>query len=118
MRVVEKRAHLIEKFHEIFEGPPPVEKISAHPDSIDYWRRLVENTGADVKVVEDEKVLKGHAHFAYRKASPTDEEEIEGKQREDAMADGPIRVIVYHPERPQTVRVETGPEGTSIHLGE
>jgi hypothetical protein len=29
-----------------------------------------------------------------------------------------VRIVLHHPERLQTVRIETGPVGTEVHLGE
>jgi hypothetical protein len=107
MKAAEKRAQLVAKFHEIFKGPPRVEKIATHPESADYWRELVADTGADVTGVEDESISKGGGVFTHSE-EPAAAPETQGS----------LRLVVHHLERPQTVRVETGPEGTEIHLSE
>ncbi len=41
----------------------------------------------------------------------------EAKLSEEAVhADGPLRITIHRPGVPRTVRIETGPEGTEVHL--
>ena len=35
---------------------------------------------------------------------------------EDPRPGGPLRITVHRPELPQTVRIETGPWGTDVHI--
>lgn len=65
MKAAEKRAQLVTRFHEMFKGPSPVEKIAAHPESADYYRELVADTGTYIAVVEDESLAKGRARFIH-----------------------------------------------------
>jgi hypothetical protein len=107
MKAAEKSAQLVARFYEIFKGPPPVEKITTHPESAEYWRELVADTGANVTVVEDESVTKDHARFTHSDAPTT-----------TANPEDAIHVVFHRPKKPQSVRIETGPVGTEIHLEE
>jgi len=72
-----------------------------------------------VKVVADETIPRGTAGLIPSDVPVKDGTDTDETYHEtDARPDGPLRVIVNHPERPQTVRVETGPEGTEVHIGE
>ena len=113
------RTRRVARFKANLEGPPLIEAVATHPDSMEHWRKQVAETGMVVKVVADETMTHGRARLIpgdvpVIEARDTDETYYES----DARSDGPLRVIVHHPERPQSVRVETGPEGTEVHIGE
>ena len=113
------RTRRVARFKAQLEGPPLIEAVATHPDSMEHWRKQVAETGMAVEVVADETMAHGRARLI-----PSDVPVIEGRDTDeiyyetDARSDGPLRVIVHHPERPQSVRVETGPEGTEVHIGE
>ena len=113
------RTPRVARFKAILEGPPLIGAVATHPDSMEHWRKQVAETGMVVEVVADETMTHGRARLI-----PGDVPVIEARDTDetyyetDARSDGPLRVIVHHPERPQTVRVETGPEGTEVHIGE
>jgi hypothetical protein len=113
------RTRRVARFKAKLEGPPPIEAVAAHPDSMEHWRRQVAETGMAVAVVADETMTHGRARLI-----PGDVPVVEGRDtgetyhETDARSDGRLRAIVHHPERPQSVRVETGPEGTEVHIGE
>ena len=121
-KVAEKeqaRTRRVARLKAQLEGPPPVEAVATHPDSMEHWRKHVAETGMAVNVVADETMLHGTARLIPSDVSVTDGTDTDETYYEtDARPDGPLRVIVHHPKRSQSVRVETGPEGTEVHIGE
>jgi|SRR5215211_6092125 len=118
------RTRRVARFKAQLEGPPPVGVVATHPDSMEHWRKQVAETGMAVAVVADETMRHGTARLIpsdvpKTEGRDTDERDTDETYHEtDTRPDGLLRVIVHHPERPQTVRVETGPEGTEVHIGE
>jgi hypothetical protein len=113
------RARRVARFKAQLEGPPLIEAVATHPDSMEHWRKQVAETGMAVEVVADETMTHGRARFIPGDVSVTDRTDTDETYYEtDARPDGPLRVIVHHPERSQSVRVKTGPEGTEVHIGE
>ena len=113
------RTRRVARFKAQLEGPPPVGAVATHPDSMEHWRKKVAETGIDVEVVADETMTHGRARLIPGDVSVTDGTDTDEIYYEtDARPNGPLRVIVHHPERSQSVRVETGPEGTEVHIGE
>ena|SRR5829696_1658553 len=113
------RTRRVARFKAQLEGPPPVEAVATHPDSMEHWRKHVTETGMAVKVVADETMPRGTARLIPSEVPVTDGTDTDETYHEtDVRPDGSLRVIVHHPERSQSVRVETGPEGTEVHIGE
>jgi hypothetical protein len=113
------RTRRVARFEAQLEGPPPVGAVATHPDSMEHWRKQVAETGIAVEVVADETMTHGTARLIPSDVPVTDGMDTDETYHETYVRpDGPLRVIVHHPERPETVRVETGPEGTEVHIGE
>ncbi|HJQ29278.1 MAG TPA: helix-turn-helix domain-containing protein [Rubrobacter sp.] len=55
----------------------------------------------------------GRRHYLPRSVIEAEAEKPPG----NVGASGEIHIIIHDPYRPQTVRVQTGRKGTSIHLG-
>jgi hypothetical protein len=124
------------KFKRQMEGPPRVVAVATPREGMEHWRERIAAAGLDVAVTEEKEVVwpeggdrRGRlilenraeeyaAEIAAAKPPPEEAaspEEV-APRAEAELADAPLRITIHRPKDRRTVRIETGPEGTEIHL--
>jgi 8-oxo-dGTP pyrophosphatase MutT (NUDIX family) len=103
--------------------------LSCRPENEATVREYMEEAGVDLQVILDRndpdlftELTEGDIRWSYPEVARERTRRVSRERAEKAkakaeMADS-LRIILHHLERPQTVRVKTGPTGTEIHLGE
>jgi hypothetical protein len=110
----------------------PAVALGCKSENAEQLKRDLKEAGVDLQIVIDpgapglcyllteSELQERFPEHAQSRASRPRLKEAEGNTEgePDVIIRGELRIVIHNPEVSQTVRVETGPEATSIHLGE